>query len=434
MRTRQSFPCFDEASSKKSSRLPAPHFGANYTTRSEHVQYPSPIPCSSGPMHIRPRDSPTINVVGRLPGIIKKTLSTAMQNKGPTPQCTQKKRVKNPGHNDVLYGRGGAINNHMGNIYFRSLVNDRKEEYNSYTSKANKTKISREIIRLIKVSKGIFLEKEKVNSANRGKSELTGWWVEVDVDKAMSKTSQALREGAPYLRAARGTNSAQAEGTISPTSIRRKRSSESRDHLVYKVSDDDCAHNEQNLPCVKKSRLIDVAVKCDEDHSVQENAPTVRVETKQEEIAAKDTVDTNAAACGKKTDLQENEKVTAEGTHDPAFCIEEPIAHPSASNLIEEFMYPSISTPWCDSYLEFSYGNLDTKSSFTNLFKNEEELFNVPSLDTSNVSLQQNNCDLSTYEDCEKINEGSILTMPLLNLSIPNNQELLYLENESNFE
>lgn len=30
---------------------------------------------------------------------------------------------------DLLLGRGGEVNNHIGNVYFRSLINEYKERY-----------------------------------------------------------------------------------------------------------------------------------------------------------------------------------------------------------------------------------------------------------------------------------------------------------------
>ena len=107
------------------------------------------------------------------------------------------RRIRSPNHNDVLSGRGGGINSHPGNRIFREWVKARKEEYNLSGSKAEKAKIANEVIALVKAQNppGRFLQ--------RGTSSVTGptWWLELDESKALSKTSQALREGAPKIRA-----------------------------------------------------------------------------------------------------------------------------------------------------------------------------------------------------------------------------------------
>jgi len=105
------------------------------------------------------------------------------------------KRIRAPHEHDVLSGRGGGINGHAGNVKFRQWVNCRKNEYNLAPNKAEKARVAREVIDLVRSQDppGRFLQKE---------SSLTGWWVEVDDEKVMAKTSQALREGAPQIRAA----------------------------------------------------------------------------------------------------------------------------------------------------------------------------------------------------------------------------------------
>eukprot|EP00553_Chaetoceros_curvisetus_P008715 CAMPEP_0204621582 /NCGR_PEP_ID=MMETSP0717-20131115/7229_1 /ASSEMBLY_ACC=CAM_ASM_000666 /TAXON_ID=230516 /ORGANISM="Chaetoceros curvisetus" /LENGTH=538 /DNA_ID=CAMNT_0051636011 /DNA_START=49 /DNA_END=1665 /DNA_ORIENTATION=- len=99
-------------------------------------------------------------------------------------------RVRTPSHADVLCGRGGGINSHEGNIAFRDLVKKEKELYNVAADKDQKAKISDRVIELVRNRGGTFRTKDA-----------DGWWVEIDYAKAMAKTSQALREGAPSIRA-----------------------------------------------------------------------------------------------------------------------------------------------------------------------------------------------------------------------------------------
>lgn len=95
------------------------------------------------------------------------------------------------GTNDVLCGRGGNINSHDGNKAFRSFVQEKKNEYNLTKNKSQKASISQSIVDRVHnlQPKGRFLKKEN------------GVWREVDDATAMKKTSQALREGAPMLKA-----------------------------------------------------------------------------------------------------------------------------------------------------------------------------------------------------------------------------------------
>merc|ERR1712038_474038 len=105
-------------------------------------------------------------------------------------------RIRQPNANDVLLGRGGSINNYPGNVAFRSIVSEQKNAYNLSTNKNQKSAISQSIVDQIHglVPPGRFLMKDE--SVYGG-----GLWVEVDNAKALSKTSQALREGAPTIRA-----------------------------------------------------------------------------------------------------------------------------------------------------------------------------------------------------------------------------------------
>ena len=108
------------------------------------------------------------------------------------------KRIRTPHPHDVLSGRGGGINSHVGNKTFREWVRERKEAYNLAASKAEKARVANEVIDLVRAQNppGRFLQRDP--SSVSGPS----WWVEVDEARALAKTSQALREGAPQIRAA----------------------------------------------------------------------------------------------------------------------------------------------------------------------------------------------------------------------------------------
>eukprot|EP00934_Nitzschia_sp_Nitz4_P000104 Nitzschia sp. Nitz4//scaffold104_size75438//10106//11434//NITZ4_005650-RA/size75438-processed-gene-0.39-mRNA-1//-1//CDS//3329532368//104//frame0 len=108
---------------------------------------------------------------------------------------TTSKRIRTPSTHDVLLGRGGGINGHDGNKVFREWVRVRKEDYNLAGTKAEKARVAHEVMDLVHREGGRFLQ--RVNAPGTA-----GWWVEVDEPRALAKTSQALREGAPQIRAA----------------------------------------------------------------------------------------------------------------------------------------------------------------------------------------------------------------------------------------
>lgn len=102
--------------------------------------------------------------------------------------------IEIPHKNDVLFGRGGGINSHPGNRNYRSIVHHYKRDYNLAGNKQLKADISNTVIDKILALKppGRFLAKSKKNAK---------CWERVTPAEAMKKTSQALREGAPDIRA-----------------------------------------------------------------------------------------------------------------------------------------------------------------------------------------------------------------------------------------
>ena len=88
------------------------------------------------------------------------------------------------GEHDVLCGRGGLTNSHIGNKHYRQIVADHQGEYLK-ARKRDKIIIAQRIVSIVKGNGGRFLKR----SAD-GES-----WVAVSDKKAQEKTSQALREG-----------------------------------------------------------------------------------------------------------------------------------------------------------------------------------------------------------------------------------------------
>lgn len=87
---------------------------------------------------------------------------------------------------DVLCGRGGATNNHVGNRCFRQLVACNQSHY-LLAKKRDKKLIARSIVDNIRKRGGRFLKREVKSGSDH--------WVDVGDKKASEKTSQALREG-----------------------------------------------------------------------------------------------------------------------------------------------------------------------------------------------------------------------------------------------
>lgn len=92
---------------------------------------------------------------------------------------------------DVLCGRGGGTNHHVGNSHWRALVAANKRLYITLPKK-QKILVAKSIVHAIRSQKppGRFLQKDTT----------TNLWDDIGDLKATEKTSQALREGAPDIR------------------------------------------------------------------------------------------------------------------------------------------------------------------------------------------------------------------------------------------
>lgn len=107
-------------------------------------------------------------------------------------------RILIPNENDVLCGRGGSINSHKGNEQFRKFVEKRKRVYLTARFKREKRLIATSIVTEIRDMDppGRFLARK-----GNMKDNINGYWYDIGDEKARDKTSQALRENAPSIRA-----------------------------------------------------------------------------------------------------------------------------------------------------------------------------------------------------------------------------------------
>merc|ERR1719506_3334188 len=95
---------------------------------------------------------------------------------------------------DVLCGRGGLTNSHVGNKQFRKICSEYQLEY-LQAKKNDKKTIALQVVVQIHAMGGRFLQQGHHPPQSSSSSVGTTWWVEVPSKKALEKTSQALREG-----------------------------------------------------------------------------------------------------------------------------------------------------------------------------------------------------------------------------------------------
>lgn len=107
--------------------------------------------------------------------------------------------VNTPTNADVLMGKGRGVQDHVGNVRFRQLI-DQKLPYYELASKSEKTKMAREIIRTVRQDwKGRFLTASDRN-----------WIVMADEAKIRSKVSVCFRDARKQ-----GNKNNSTEGKIS---------------------------------------------------------------------------------------------------------------------------------------------------------------------------------------------------------------------------
>jgi hypothetical protein len=92
-----------------------------------------------------------------------------------------KSSIITPSRYDILFGRGRPIRDNPGNLGLLFLVEQKRSVYEA-TDKQEKTRISLEIVRVLKAKPSRFLKKNA-----------SGIWKEVDEDMARAKVSHAFR-------------------------------------------------------------------------------------------------------------------------------------------------------------------------------------------------------------------------------------------------
>jgi hypothetical protein len=102
--------------------------------------------------------------------------------------------VAEPNENDIIGGRGAAIQSHPGNAYYRYLIRSKKREYVN-SKPPMKKQIIRAVVKAIEnqCPPGRFLKEDLSYSAGTR-------YICVTLDEAKKKAGQALREDAPRFK------------------------------------------------------------------------------------------------------------------------------------------------------------------------------------------------------------------------------------------
>jgi hypothetical protein len=96
---------------------------------------------------------------------------------------------------DVLCGRGGQVNKHIGNIIYRYVVEKNKSIYRT-VPKRHRMLVSQSIVQSILNRGGRFMSCQKSSGSDEGNVE----WFPIHYQRAVAKTSQALREPPIHLQ------------------------------------------------------------------------------------------------------------------------------------------------------------------------------------------------------------------------------------------
>ncbi|OEU12105.1 hypothetical protein FRACYDRAFT_244365 [Fragilariopsis cylindrus CCMP1102] len=103
-------------------------------------------------------------------------------------------------NNDIVFGRGGKANHHVGNVRYRKEIQRFEQCYKSAGTRSEKEWIVETVVHCLQSSNGStttnFLEKEV--GTGKGKGNTTNcsncWWFVVEEDIIRRKVHQALRE------------------------------------------------------------------------------------------------------------------------------------------------------------------------------------------------------------------------------------------------
>jgi hypothetical protein len=95
---------------------------------------------------------------------------------------------------DVLSGRGAFTDRYFGNLWFRTLIRDRKDRHASAQKIDEKNQIVREVYQEVCQAGGRFLRKLAAEKDAGQQAETKDIWQPISKDKALEKIKQAFRD------------------------------------------------------------------------------------------------------------------------------------------------------------------------------------------------------------------------------------------------
>jgi hypothetical protein len=106
------------------------------------------------------------------------------------------KVVHELGHNDVLLGRGAGSINYVGNVLFREVVKERRDEYLATSKRQLKDSIARDIVQAVALRKGRFLRKIVSDDERKyfGVAKNGNAWIVANYERTLEKVKQSLRD------------------------------------------------------------------------------------------------------------------------------------------------------------------------------------------------------------------------------------------------
>ena len=163
--------------------------------------------------------------------------------------------IEHPHEHDVLSGRGNFVNYHEGNEYYRILVRKYKLEY-VRCPKPQKGNFSRTIVDAIKARNppGRFLKQDAT----------TKLWYDIGDKKALDKTRQALREGAPEIvkEITSDSSGESDDGHRAVQTVSRALRPRSRRFQVSTITRIHCCKTTPGVEGVYKLKSINIPLNC----------------------------------------------------------------------------------------------------------------------------------------------------------------------------
>ena len=139
------------------------------------------------------------------------------QGEKPSSYQNEDSHITDPSPDDVLMGRGAPSTDFPGNMRFRDLVKERREEYINAKRRKEKQIIAGEIIATIKSRGGRFLERKSVVRKTNKQGEtvkITVWEPVEDLKTLLVKVKQLMRDVGPEAQEKRNMRREQRKQAV----------------------------------------------------------------------------------------------------------------------------------------------------------------------------------------------------------------------------